>query len=224
MKILFFNLNYARNDFNGILDFIKNDFDVLCFQEINGEIKREIDNILVDYECGFISKELGESGSFNIATYINKKFNNFSFEILEDNLSETTPAVFLEVEDGNSKYNILNFHGQPKPGTKLDTKEREEASKRIIDFMKEKSGEKIIGGDFNLLPNTQSILAFENSGYKNLIKEFNIKTTRNNNAWKHYEDKQLFADYVFVSKNLKIKKFEVIENEISDHLPIILEI
>jgi endonuclease/exonuclease/phosphatase family metal-dependent hydrolase len=224
MKILFFNLNYARNDFNGILDFIKNDFDVLCFQEINGEIKREIDNILVDYECGFISKELGEFGSFNIATYINKKFNNFSFEILEDNLSETTPAVFLEVEDGNSKYNILNFHGQPKPGTKLDTKEREEASKRIIDFIKEKSGEKIIGGDFNLLPNTQSILAFENSGYKNLIKEFNIKTTRNNNAWKHYEDKQLFADYVFVSKNLKIKKFEVIENEISDHLPIILEI
>jgi endonuclease/exonuclease/phosphatase family metal-dependent hydrolase len=118
----------------------------------------------------------------------------------------------------------LKFLGQPKPGTKLDTKEREEASKRIIDFMKEKSGEKIIGGDFNLLPNTQSILAFENSGYKNLIKEFNIKTTRNNNAWKHYEDKQLFADYVFVSKNLKIKKFEVIENEISDHLPLILTI
>ena len=147
MKILFFNLNYARNKFNGILDFIRNDFDVLCFQEINGEIKSEIDSILVDYECGFISKELGEFGSFNLATYINKKFNNFSFEILEDNLSETTPAVFLEVEDGNSKYNILNFHGQPKPGTKLDTKEREEASKRIIDFMKEKSAEKIIGGD-----------------------------------------------------------------------------
>jgi len=224
MKILFLNLNYGRNDFEGILEFIRDDYDILCFQEIKDDIKSEIDKNLFNYECGFISKELGEFGSFNLATYINKKFNNFGFEILEDNLDETTPAVFLEVENGNSKWNILNFHGQPKPGNKLDNLERLEASKRIINFMDKKKGINLIGGDFNLLPNTQSILAFENSGYKNIIKEFNIKTTRNNNAWKHYEDKQLFADYIFVPKNLAIKKFEVIENEISDHLPLILTI
>jgi len=201
MKILFLNLNYGRNDFEGILKFIKDDYDILCFQEIKDDIKNEIDNILVNYECGFISKELDEFGSFNLATYINKKFNNFSFEILEDNLDDTTPAVFLEIEDGNSKYNILNFHGQPKPGTKLDNVERLEASNRIINFMDRKKGINIIGGDFNLLPDTQSILAFENYGYKNLIKEYKIKTTRNINAWKHYEEKQLFADYIFVSKN-----------------------
>ena len=224
MKILFLNLNYGRNDFAGILNFIKSDFDILCFQEIKDDIKSEIDKILFNYECSFISKELGEFGSFNLATYINKKFNNFSFEILEDNLKETTPAVFLELKDGNSKWNILNFHGQPKPGTKLDNIERLEASKRIINFMNKKKGINIIGGDFNLLPETKSIMAFEHFGYKNLIKEFNIKTTRNNNAWKLYEDKQLFADYIFVSKNIQIKKFEVIENEISDHLPLILTI
>jgi exonuclease III len=226
MKVIFLNLNYGRNDFEGVLNFIIENIesDIFCFQEIKDEIKNEIDSILKDFESSFISKELGEFGSFNLATYINKKYENFSFEIIEDNLQQTTPAIFLEISSGNSKWNILNFHGQPFPGDKLDTEDRINASKRLIKFMNNKNGYKIIGGDFNLLPETKSITSFENFGYQNLIKKFKIKTTRNNNAWKLYLDKQYFADYAFVSDNVEIKKFEVIENMISDHLPQILEI
>ena len=226
MKIMFLNLNYGRNGLNGVLDFIEENknADIFCFQEIKESLNDGIDTILTSCNSSFISKELGDFGSFNLATYVNKKYNRFSFEVLEENLLNTTPAVFLEVISGNSKYSILNFHGCPKPGDKLDSTERLETSKRLIKFMEEKEGLKIIGGDFNLLPYTKSILEFENSGYKNLIKEFNILTTRNNNAWKLYDNKQLFADYVFVSKNTKVKNFEVITNEISDHLPLILEI
>jgi len=226
MKILFLNLNYGRNDFEGVLNFVIENIesDIFCFQEIKGEIKNEIDSILKDFDSSFISKELGEFGSFNLATYVNKKYEDISFEILEDNLQQTTPAIFLEVNSGNSKWNILNFHGQPFPGDKLDTEGRINASKRLIKFMNNKNGYKIIGGDFNLLPETKSIISFEHFGYQNLIKRFNVRTTRNNNAWKLYTDKQYFADYVFVSDNLEIKKFEVIENMVSDHLPQILEI
>ena len=66
-----------------------------------------------------------------------------------------------------------------------------------------------LNGDFILCNSDSAILLIDYQNNK-IIKEFNIKTTRNNNAWKHYEDKQLFADYIFVPKNLAIKKFEVI--------------
>ena len=64
---------------------------------------------------------------------------------------------------------------------------------------------------------------FEDNGYKNLIKEFKIPTTRNEISWAKYENKQLFADFVFVSPDVKITNFSVPNNEISDHLPLILE-
>ena len=66
-----------------------------------------------------------------------------------------------------------------RPGHKLDTPVRLRQSKLILDFLKDKVGSKIIGGDFNLLPETRSVEMFEKAGYRNLIKEFGIKNTRN---------------------------------------------
>jgi endonuclease/exonuclease/phosphatase family metal-dependent hydrolase len=71
---------------------------------------------------------------------------------------------------------------------------------------------------------------FEEAGYKNLIKEFNIKNTRNNTCWEQFKEdvkisgKQHFADYCFTSHDVKVKSFEVPYNEVSDHLPLILDI
>jgi len=79
----------------------------------------------------------------------------------------------------------------------------------------------------------ESLKMFESKGFRNLIKDFKIPTTRNEYAWKHafekrglnrpYFGKQLFADYVFVSPEVKVNKFEVSKIEISDHLPMILD-
>ena len=66
---------------------------------------------------------------------------------------------------------------------------------------------------------------FQKYGYLDLIKKFGIKTTRNEVAWENYPDnKQYFSDYVFVNPEAKIKSFSVPDLEISDHLPLILEI
>ena len=66
----------------------------------------------------------------------------------------------------------------------------------------------------------------EASGLRNLITEFNIKNTRNEISWAKYPGlpKQYFADFIFASQNVRVKKFTVPYNEISDHLPMILEI
>ena len=75
------------------------------------------------------------------------------------------------------------------------------------------------------MPNTKSIKMIKEAGYKNLIKDFGIKTTRNKLAWDQFpdEEKQNFADYVFVSPEIKVRKFSVPNLEISDHLPLILD-
>jgi len=225
MKILFFNLNYARNDFNGILDFIKNDFDILCFQEIKDNIEIAIDALLVNYLSQGVYKDIEGVGEFNLKIFVKNTFNNVSFEVYNFDETLVAPSVLVKFESGNSKWNILNFHGTPQPGDKLDNSERLLASQNLIEIMKKQPGRKIIGGDFNLLPETKSVKMFEAVGYRNLITEFQIPTTRNENAWKLYpENKQLFADQVFVSRDISVKEFQAITNLLSDHLPLILEI
>ena len=74
---------------------------------------------------------------------------------------------------------------------------------------------------------TESVRMFEEAGYRNLIRDFDIKTTRNQISWDMWPDlpKQLWADFVFVSPDIKVKSFVVPEDdESSDHLPMILEV
>ena len=148
--------------------------------------------------------------------------------IYENSDGDTGFSSFVSFEFGNKVVNLMNVHGKAHPGHKKDIPERILQSQKIIDFMADKSGPKIIGGDFNLLPDTESVKMFEKAGYKNLIKDFNIENTRNRLSWEQFQHqpdfvKQYFADFCFVSPDVKVKSFEVPYNEVSDHLPLILD-
>lgn len=133
-----------------------------------------------------------------------------------------TPLQFLNFSLGNRDFSIFNFHGTPFPANKLDSENRMDQSNKVREIMNSKKGSKIIVGDFNLLPQTESLNIIE-KGMRNLIKEFNIKRTRSNlSTFFGKKGFQKFADYAFVSK-INVLKFEVLEIEISDHLPLILE-
>ena len=54
---------------------------------------------------------------------------------------------------------------------------------------------------------------------KNLIKEYKVTTTRSH----FYTKEHKFADYILVSPEIEVKKFEVIQDVVSDHLPLMLE-
>ena len=144
-------------------------------------------------------------------------------DLYNNSANDTGFASYIVFREGGKNINVLNVHGKSRPGHKKDTLARLNQSKRIIDFFENMIGPKIVGGDFNLNPDTKSIAMFEKAGYKNLIKDFEIKNTRNKISWKQFDNVQHFADYVFVSPDVKVKKFEVPYNEISDHLPQILE-
>lgn len=73
------------------------------------------------------------------------------------------------------------------------------------------------------MPNTQSIEMFTQRGYRDLIQEFSIDTTRNHLAWNRHPTKMYYSDYVFLNEGVTLKSFIVPKNEISDHLPMLLE-
>ena len=137
---------------------------------------------------------------------------------------------YVQFVVGGKQLTICNLHGVSQPGDKLDSLDRLAQSQKVLDFVSKQSGEKIIIGDFNLLPNTESIAMFEKAGFKDLIKEFSIKTTRGSLIKKLKPQHgtgsygwQEFADYVFISSGIQVSNFIVPDLPISDHLPLILE-
>ena len=127
---------------------------------------------------------------------------------------------YLEITEADDKYLIANIHGlfsEPK-GDKLDNPDRLQQSRRIKEFLDNNSKLKVVVGDFNLWPETESIKIIE-TGMRNLIKENNITSTRSS----YFKFSNKYSNYVFVSPEINVLDFKVIETEVSDHLPLLLE-
>ncbi len=125
---------------------------------------------------------------------------------------------------------VCNLHGTAMPGNKLDTPDRLAQSQKVLDFLQDESGEKIVVGDFNLMPHTKSVSMFEECGLRNLVKDYKIGSTRGSLLKQLHpeyglsaEGWQEFADYTFVSAGVKVASFVVPDLPISDHLPMILD-
>ena len=227
MKIFFLNLYYGVIE-EKLIDFInehKVDTDVFCFQESADKLQPILIDNLKDFSNVAIHKFINFDDDYFQSTFVKNNLKMVSKNNLFEGENTLGLETDLEIDDGNRTVHLGNIQGFARPGNKLDTPDRLEQSKRVLERFAKFNGAKIIGGDFNLFPETESVKMFVKAGYGNLILEYGIKTTRNEVAWRNYpNNKQLFADYVFVSPEIKVKKFEVIENEISDHLPMVLEI
>src|SRR3989338_56760 len=113
---------------------------------------------------------------------------------------------------------LKNFDGHWTPNFKGDNPARLEQSENIKKLLDNFEGAKILCGDFNVVPDTKSMEILETS-MRNLVKEYNITTTRSH----FYTKEHKFADYILVSPEIQVKKFEVIQDVVSDHLPLMLE-
>ena len=121
---------------------------------------------------------------------------------------------------GAKAVTIINFHGLWNGKGKTDTEDRIQQSKNILEFTSKLDGEYILCGDFNLLPDTESVKLFETSGLRNLIKEYKISSTRTS----FYTKSEKHADYIFVTKGILVKDFQVLPDEVSDHAPLLIDV
>lgn len=137
---------------------------------------------------------------------------------------ENWPAVLHSAQVGD--LTLAHVHGVAYPGHKEDTPERLEQSRVIADYVRSFGTPAVLCGDFNLLPDTESVRTLERTPLRNLITEYGIQSTRPEEHLRKYapEDRQHFADYMFVSPEVAVHSFEVPALEVSDHLPLILEI
>lgn len=181
---------------------------------------------------GVISKDFGgmiEQGNEVISKYPIVEAENIFFykdyAIFEDvtNFRKTDhpralERVILNIE--NSQVQIINIHGiwnEGKKGNEQTIKQcqfvLEEALKRNLPT--------IITGDFNLNLSTESIRII-NEKFINLIDVYGIKTTRpivNDGL----DIGNSVDDYIFVNDMIKVNNFEVLESDVSDHYPLILD-
>lgn len=227
MKIMFLNAWYGTTGdvlWNYISEESKT-IDIFCFMEADEKFRNMGKKVLANYALFSTDKDVfGEDGCSQ-STFVKNEIEVLNSEVILTANINIGAGLCSQIQVNNKIFNIASIHGVSRPGDKLDNPNRIEQSKRIIEFMNKFNEAKLIGGDFNLDFNTESIKMFEDSGYRNLIKEYKIETTRNRLAWDLYpNNKQSWADYLFVSPDVKVKSFEVPQNKVSDHLPLVLEI
>ena len=138
----------------------------------------------------------------------------------EDAGTHARNIQYVTIETAISPITIINFHGLWNGKGKTDTEDRIQQSKNILEFTSKLKGEYVLCGDFNLLPDTESIKLFETVGLRNLIKEYGISSTRTS----FYKKPEKHADYMFVTKGIQVKDFKVLPDEVSDHAPLLIDL
>lgn len=226
------SLNVERGALcENLLDYIRGylpEVSVFCFQETDGGILPFIDDMLRDDFNGYHALKPAEPNPFTLSTYIRKDIQVEEVDSLyEDNFeSDVGLVMFFDLctKDG-ARLNVANVYGAPYPGNKLDTSGRLKVTRELVERGKELNYPQVLIGDFNLLPEAQSVREFAANGYRDLIDEYKIPTTRNERAWKRYPDSpQLYADYAFVRGDSMRCDFAVDDVMVSDHLPLRLRI
>jgi exonuclease III len=150
-------------------------------------------------------------------------FGTLNGEVDFEKGKEANAVQCAKIISPKGSFWLANFHGLSRPGNKLDAPARIRQSKKLVSVLDGLTGPKILCGDFNLMPQTESVKIIERAGMKNLIKKYKIKNTRNSISWKRYHNRQSFADFTFVSSGIKVKNFKVPYVLASDHLPMVLE-
>jgi endonuclease/exonuclease/phosphatase family metal-dependent hydrolase len=217
------------------------DTDIFCLQEIfhnavnARKVLGDIDinlyetltELLPDYKGFYAPSQIDDEGlAFFIKPHINiaevgDVFVHRYLNAMEDEDGTTIGRniQFLKFNNGDQEYTVINFHGLWNGGGKTDTPDRLEQSRKIREFIDtQATGKVVLVGDFNLEPNTESIAILEKD-MRNLIKEYGVTSTRSH----HYIKPVKFADYAIVSNELNVEKFEVLEDPVSDHFPLLLE-
>ena len=226
MKIVSLN-TWAGRIHEPILKFFKEnqDLDIFCLQEVyykaadfivenkgdRLDLLSEIKEVLPDHEAHF-HPHVGNY--FGLATFVKKSISiakegdtSIYESVSTESANHSRNLQFLEIELAANHMTVANVHGLWNGKGKTDSEDRLEQSRRIKDFMNASQKPRVLCGDFNLLPETESIKILESTGMRNLIKEYGITSTRTSLYNKH-EKPVLYADYMFVDPEVRVTRMK----------------
>jgi endonuclease/exonuclease/phosphatase family metal-dependent hydrolase len=246
LSLLQLNIN-SDNFWDKLIPYLKShDFDVLQFQEmtgkgtINGNINAKIDtfielqNILKEKYNGELSVSQRYTSSpdsyMGNATFYKKSLHvsEKKIYVVHDN-KEPFPSdsnqfgiigrtiLHLTFEIDGKKISFLNGHLAWAP-TSSERPYQTEQGEKIINYLQTVPHPFVFSGDFNLNPQQPFIKKLEKIA-RNLTNEYKIKNTLNPRT---HLAKELFpngvaVDYIFITDDITLKSFSVVEDNISDH-------
>lgn len=230
MKLLFLNLWHGKL-IEPLSDFLASQpsVDGFCFQEADGAIIDHIETVLPGYVFIRAEKRIDERNGYFLTTAVRSDAVILSSSPVSESDEGLGLGLLVRFEYQGRRFSVLNIHGIPRAtpnmDTKRDTPSRTLQSEVLLAAVAGVDDSVVIGGDFNLLPDTESVDFFRRAGYRDLIREYSIPTTRNHLVWDRFPGEDYkYSDYVFVSPGLTVREFSVFDIEVSDHLPILVEV
>ncbi len=224
-----------------LLNFIGNrrNIDIFCFQEVYNKASDKITNEDRYLSLDIFSKIQGQLPShkgyfrpvvnsiYGIAMFIKNDISVIEEGertiYANDNYIGMGPThsrilQYAKIKHNGHRFVVVNVHGLWNGMGKGDSPERINQSLQIRNFLDSASEEKILCGDFNLKPGTES-LKILGTGMNDHIQIRNIKSTRTS----FYPRSERFADYIYTSKNIAVNDFQVLPEEVSDHSALLLD-
>jgi endonuclease/exonuclease/phosphatase family metal-dependent hydrolase len=197
---------------------------IFSLQEASPETRLALAPSLAEFTSFTYAKPAYGNGKFEMATYVRQGLGATGTRVLFHEDRTTGAALVTDIHQGDKSLRVVNVHGIAYQGDKkTDNPARIRQSRKIIETATG-AGPALVIGDFNLGKETQSVQMFSGAGFKDLIDEYGIETTRNENAWGRFPEKQLYADFAFVSPGVEVTNFMVPGDVVSDHQALIAEL
>lgn len=253
LSILQLNIN-SDNYWDQLIPYItSHDFDVMQFQEVTGphsvsgninskldgfkELQKTLDALYIGeliIPTTFTSHPSSYMGN---ATFYKKDFSFVHKHIITmHDRKEPFPSDANNFEDEARLLLHLQLSIQGKTISFLNThfawaqspKEESHQTKQgeiMLEYLKQIKKPFVFTGDFNLDPDQPTIQKV-NKLARNLTTENKVSNTLNprTHRAKHLFPKGAAVDYIFVSPDIKINNFSVVEEDLSDHFGLIVEI
>jgi endonuclease/exonuclease/phosphatase family metal-dependent hydrolase len=253
ISVLQLNMN-ADNYWNEFTSFIKSsNFDIIQLQEVTGagllfgniDSKRdcfiELSKLLEEnYNGELVITERFASGKeayLGNATFYKKDFslsekdvfythkNESVFDMKSTDFENVGRAMLhLVIKIREKRVSFLNMHGA-WGGTLFEKPHQTEQFEKIFEYLKSVKNPFVFTGDLNVVPSQPGIKKLGNIA-QDLVTKYKVTNTLNprTHAAKELFPKGGAVDYIFVDPELPVKKFEVLNEDLSDHFGLTAEI
>jgi len=125
---------------------------------------------------------------------------------------------------GGAPIVVAHLHGLRELAGKQDTPHRRAQAHALVRLIRTiwRPGERlVVCGDLNLLPGSETFAILGELGLIDLVTGRGFTDTRTS----FYAKDNRFADYLLVTPNVDVRRFDVISSpEVSDHRPLLLDI
>ena len=215
--------------------------DMVCLQEVirfpggRSFLFEDIDSIAADtgYKYSYFSEHIGyplmkrtaQTGLMILSKYPFASTNTIplrlqytkDFDLIDSDYNVQT-LQHASVVVGEKTYNILNYHGYHIREHKNGSPETLRQCELIASYLSKLPEPVILCGDFNLSPDSESIAIIERL-LQNHTAQAKVSSTRT-----HLTRKTEACDFIFSSKSITHPTFIVLDDVVSDHKVLSLEI